>query len=210
MARVGRGTMRGGGLAWVATAIAVLALSSACTGCGVSHEAVAGVPSSEVVPLSFQIRSLSGVMADVAAAVDPMPVYGWSEMPAGARLADTWWPVLDLGSPEEYGGESTPNPWVAGVETDQPQVQVVFELAEGWMVLIENFRGDLGDVHGEYVGEVVDCPATLYDVAGGRLVQWSNGGRWYGVFGRGLSRDVVVRLALGAQLIGADLTDKGD
>ena len=87
------------------------------------------------------------------------------------------------------------------MDTGQTQVQLVLQVGDGWAVLVENFRGDLGDVEGKFVGEVGDHVANLYSVAGGRLVQWSDGGRWYGVFGRGLSDAELVRLALETQVI---------
>ena len=81
---------------------------------------------------------------------------------------------------------------------------MVFQAGDGWLAILENFRGDLGDVTGTPVGSVAGNPATLYEVNGGELVQWSQDGRWYGVFGRGVARDVVVAVALGMQPASAE------
>jgi hypothetical protein len=79
---------------------------------------------------------------------------------------------------------------------------VVFSRGTGWIVVVENFRGDLGDVTGREVGSVGGHGATLYEnVNGGTLVQWSDGGRWYGVFGRDVPTEEVVSLALGMGLV---------
>jgi hypothetical protein len=43
--------------------------------------------------------------------------------------------------------------------------------------------------------------ADLYSVNGGELVQWSKNGCWYGVFGRGLSRDVILAAALAMKVM---------
>jgi hypothetical protein len=68
-------------------------------------------------------------------------------------------------------------------------------------VIIENFRGDLGDVRGTPVGNVAGRPATLYEFADGSLVQWSDQGAWYGVFGRGVDAADVLGTALSLMVI---------
>jgi hypothetical protein len=145
--------------------------------------------------------SMLATLRQIAATVAPMPVYGWTHLPKGASVSGEWWPVIELESPEDYAGGPTPNPRVTGVDIGQTQVQLVLQVGDGWVVLVQNFRGDLGDVQGKFVGEVGDREANLYSVAGGHLVQWSDGGRWYGVFGRGLSDAELVRLALETQVI---------
>jgi hypothetical protein len=154
--------------------------------------------------------SILATLRQIAATVAPMPIYGWPHLPEGASVADEWWPVIDLDSPGQYGEGPTPNPRVTGVDTGQTQVQLVLRVGDAWVVLVENFRGDLGDVQGKFVGEVGDREANLYSVAGGHLVQWSDGGRWYGVFGRGLSDAELVRLALETQVISPGENDNRD
>ncbi len=75
----------------------------------------------------------------------------------------------------------------------------MYDVDGGWLVILENFQGDLGDVTGMPVGEVAGEPAALYEVNGGQLVQWSQDGRWYGVFGRGIPGQDVIDTALGMQ-----------
>lgn len=136
------------------------------------------------------------VFVEMAEAAAPMPVYGFTELPEGAMIAVEWWPVVDLGDPAEYEGPPVGNPRVSGGEAAEPEIQLVLEYQGGWLVLLQNFRGDPGDVQGEQVGKVGGRPAVLYSVNEGTLVQWSDGGRWYGVFARGVPPDDVVRVAL--------------
>ena len=100
-------------------------------------------------------NSILETLRQIATVVAPMPVYGWVHLPEGASVAAEWWPVIDFESPDQYSEGPTPNPRVTGIDTGQTQVQLVLEVGEGWAVLVENFRGDLGDVEGKSVGEVV-------------------------------------------------------
>jgi hypothetical protein len=146
---------------------------------------------------------LAEVFADLARESGLMPVYGLTDLPSGVTIAAQWWPVVELAAPSEYKGPAVRNPRVSGEGEFDPEIQLVFSKGNGWMVIVENFRGDLGDVEGEKVGTVAGNTATLYEVNGGILVQWSDGGRWYGVFGRGVSEDDVVDMALAMRLIDA-------
>ncbi len=114
-------------------------------------------------------------------------------------MAGTWVPVISSADPGSYDGPQRRNPYVVGTGLEA-EVQVVYRVGAGWLVIIENFRGDLGDVTGENVGSVGDSPATLFSVNGGELVQWGNNGCWYGVFGRGLAREVILAAALGMKV----------
>ena len=134
------------------------------------------------------------IFEELAAALAPMPVYGLQQLPAGVRVAELWWPVIELDSPDEYQGEKMANPWMVQSPAADPQAQVVLEVDEGWAVVFTNFRGDLGDAQGEPVGSVGGYDTFLFEVNGGILAQWSDGGRWYGVFGRNLSREAVASL----------------
>jgi len=67
--------------------------------------------------------------------------------------------------------------------------------------VVEDFHGDLGDVSGTEVGAVGGEPATLFALSGGELIQWSDGGRWYGLFGRGIARSDLVAAALGMRSV---------
>jgi hypothetical protein len=136
----------------------------------------------------------TAIFEELAVALAPMPVYGLRQLPAGVSVAELWWPVIELESPDEYQGEKTVNPWMVQSPEADPQAQVVLEVDEGWAVVFANFRGDLGDVQGEPVGSVGGHDAFLFEVNGGVLAQWSDGGRWYGVFGRNVSREAVASL----------------
>ena len=118
-----------------------------------------------------------------------------TELPSGAALAPEWLPVLESADPRADPTLSRPNPLISGEGADA-EVQVVLQVGEGWLVIIENFHGDLGDVAGNDVGSVDGHPARLYQVNGGELVQWSVNGSWYGVFGRDVSEDAILAVAL--------------
>jgi hypothetical protein len=143
-------------------------------------------------------EDLEKVFRDLAVEVQPMTVFAPTVLPDGSDLADEWWPVVELTSPEFYEGPASENPRVLG-SGPEAEIQVVFRTDEGWLVILENLQGDLGDVAGVPVGTVAGNPASLYDVNGGRLVQWSQNGLWYGVFGRDVSEADVIETALGMQ-----------
>ena len=67
------------------------------------------------------------------------------------------------------------------------------------------FHGDLGDVSGTPVGKVGGSPAALFQVNGGELVQWSQDGRWYGLFARGVGRDAILAAALGMKTVSTEV-----
>jgi hypothetical protein len=145
---------------------------------------------------------IPAVFLQVARIVAPMPVYAPRALPEGVSFADDWWPVLDLTRKADYQGPTTPNPCVIGGEHDAAEVQVLFYARPGWLVVIENHRADLGDVRGERVGTIEGHNANLYHVNGGIVVRWSDGGRWYGVFGRDVPASLVIDVALSMVLVG--------
>jgi hypothetical protein len=141
---------------------------------------------------------IASLFGELAAAAAPMTVFAPTYLPADATLEEYWLPVIDSPKPEGYAGPPVSNPQVLGSGADS-EMQVILRSAEGWLAIVENFRGDLGDVSGLPVGSVAGNAATLYEVNGGDLVQWSRDGLWYGVFGRGVSRDETIAVALGMQ-----------
>ena len=193
--------MRGGGLrvvSFVAMAI-VLALASS-VGCGPLDTTVDSVLADSTSTSAAATLSAS-VFSDLAVSASPMPVYGLAEIPLGATVPAHWWPVLDADDPAVYEGPPTGNPRVLGGQGYGIEAQLVMEFQGGWVAVLENFRGDLGDTSGVEVGVVAGHRAFLYAVNGGSLVQWSDGGRWYGVFGRGVSSQTVVDIALEMQVV---------
>ncbi len=167
--------------------VSEVSLPGTALGGSTSTSAVAGAQ--EVVP----------AFKTLAAAMSPVPVFGLAALPSGMAVAETWQPVID-GMGSEVSGQSA-NPHVADAGTDEPEGQLLMSCGSGWLCAIENFRGDLGDVTGENVGSVGGAPAYLYQVNGGWLVQWAHEGRWYGLFGRGVPRDVVTSTALSMTLV---------
>jgi hypothetical protein len=137
---------------------------------------------------------------DLAADLEPVPAFGLAELPSGTTVASSWWPVVDGGSPEGFSDKSV-NPHIIGSSQGEAEGQILLACGDGWLAVLANFRGDLGDVSGEKVGAISGAPAYLYEVNGGSLVQWGYQGRWYGVFGRGVPRDLVISTALSMTLI---------
>lgn len=200
---LGVGTVGARSAAEGALALAMLVVVS-CMSCsqatpvdGASSSTHAPVSTSEegALPIPDPADTVQ-LFADLAAEVAPLAIYAPTALPEGAMLADSWAPVIDSTDPGSYDGPSRRNPYVVG-SGSEAEAQVVYRVGEGWLVFIENFRGDLGDVTGEGVGSVDDKPATLFSVNGGELVQWSYNACWYGVFGRGVSRAVILAAALG-------------
>lgn len=87
--------------------------------------------------------------------------------------------------------------WVAAPAVGE--VRVVMEDAS--LQFLEAVEGDIGDLPHREVGRIQGETAAIYAVLGGVLVQWRCEGAWYGVFGRGLPEDIVVRIALGMKRI---------
>ena len=181
----------------------VLGVALVCLGCGASlsdgSAPAESRQSSSTQPVGMSTgegRSISTVFADLTGIAGSMPVYGWTDAPEGVTLVADWLPVIDQQQPDEYQGPAVANPRISGGGGYDPEIQVVLSYKGGWLVVVENFRGDLGDVTGTDVGAISGHAAALYAVNGGYLVQWSDGGRWYGVFGRGVENEQLVALAL--------------
>jgi len=152
---------------------------------------------------SPQPQEIEDLFTELAAATHPMSIFAPTVLPENAALAERWLPVLESRDPGSYEGPPAGNPQVLGSGAES-EIQVIFQAGDGWLAVLENFRGDLGDVTGTPIGSVAGNAATLYEVNGGELVQWSQDGLWYGVFGRGLGRDDTVDVALGMQPISAE------
>ena len=130
-----------------------------------------------------------------ATALDPVLVYAPTALPPGAELAESWRPVMgaEQNAPPDSGPAGPPvsNPRLR-LEGSEPQAEVLVEVPGGGLLFLDNFRGDLGDVTGEAVGDVAGRPAFQHELAGGTLVQWSDTGRWYAVYGWGEGAEHVV------------------
>ncbi len=188
------------------TSLLVVAFGAAASGCGNGMEAddslaIPAITTTSALVITGDSDGVDAVFDEVAADLPSMPIYGPTDLPAGATVSADWWPVVEVAGPDAYAGPPFANPRIMGGGADDTEVQVVLQAGEGWLVVMENVRGDLGDVTGETVGEVEGHAATLYDLNGGLLVQWSDTGRWYGVYGRGVAEEVVVATALSMHLI---------
>lgn len=171
--------------------------------------AIAG-PDASLAPSSatsvinvLSLQEVEPVFRDLAGSMARVPLFGVRSLPEGVKVAETWWPVVE-GPDGALGERSDVNPRVVGEGGDEAEGQVVLSSGTGWLVVLENFRGDLGDVTGEAVGSVSGQRAFLYEVNGGWLVQWAFEGRWYGVFGRNVSVETVKALAIEMSLLKGD------
>ena len=148
-------------------------------------------------------EDVPNVFTEMASSMGGVPVFAVGDLPEGAVLAESWLSVIEEAA-EHSTTKSVPNPKIVGEGGEEPEGQLVLEYGGGWLVVVENFRGDLGDVVGDEVGKVAGQSAYLLEVNGGWLVQWSFEGRWYGVFGRDVETDAVVSLALDMALLQGD------
>jgi hypothetical protein len=147
------------------------------------------------------------VFVELSEALGPLPVYAPTLLPDKAVLATEWWPVTQGDSPSTYEGPSIANPRIDSVDGKAVSAQVVLEVGAGWLVFLENFRGDLGDVEGKEVGLVQGNRVRLYEIQGGTLAHWNDDGRWFAVFGRNLEAAVVVATALHSVKLETGLTE---
>ncbi len=123
-------------------------------------------------------------------------LYVPERLPAGTTVAPGWWPVSLGKSPTVWTGPTAANPQVTG-EPDDPQVSIVLRVGDGdaWLEVLERFKGDLGDLPSRPVPDVAGRPAASYRLHGGDLIQWSDGGSWFGVYGRHLAAGVTAEVA---------------
>jgi hypothetical protein len=193
--------MKGSGVVVCMLVAIVMGAMGGLGACGCSNEHSLPLPASVLVDTSMAEEEPEGQQQVIAAfrqLAESMPavtVFGLESLPSGMEVAVGWWPLLEGTEPEALEWR-VPNPRVERPTSSEPEGQLLLSCGDGWLAVLENFRGDLGDVMGESVGSVAGSPANLYQVNGGWLVQWSFDGRWYGVFGRGVPRDVVTSTAL--------------
>ena len=147
--------------------------------------------------------SVEEVFTELAAIAAPMPIYGWTEVPSGMDVAPRWLPVVEEQDPAAYDGPAFDNPRVSGTTGTDPEIRLVLTYNAGWLEVVENFRGDLGDVAGSAGGRWGWATRIAVRGHGGHPGQWSDGGRWYGVFARQVAAQELVPLALSMKPVSA-------
>jgi len=166
-----------------------------------------------VVPSEEVGAEIQEAFESVLLQLQPLPVYAPTALPEGATLADSWRPIIapvdsksligSSSSPAEEGPpalEAAPNPRLID-GPQEPQAEIMVDTPRGPLLFLENFRGDLGDVSGDDIGTINGHPAVIFGLAGGWLVQWSDEGRWYCVYGSGMSKEDVAGVALEMDLL---------
>jgi hypothetical protein len=149
-------------------------------------------PSGWSSPGASVVRALAAARADAGG----LKLYAPTLLPGETVAPDTWWPVSQVDSPAAYEGPPAPNPRIASSPGTLPEIRLVLRSGRGWLEIVENVRGDLGDVTGSPVGMVSGHPATLYQLGGCLCVQWADAGIWYAVVARGWPEDEVRAVAL--------------
>jgi len=215
------GTRSGGRAIRVVGILGLLFVTVACGGCGatdttdIAHVTPGPSAAVEFSPASSDDGSdpllnredpqapgviVNPVFTELAARLAPMPIYGPLSLSEEWVIPSQWTPVLELEAPDEYDGPPMENPAVWEDQVAEPEAQIVMRGPDGWVVWLENFRGDLGETGGLPVSSVGGNPASLYELQGGLLIQWSDAGRWYGMFGRAITEkhaiDLVARVGL--------------
>ena len=97
---------------------------------------------------------------DLATLMAPVPVFGMvAACQVALSVAPYWWPVIDGGIQRCHRARGEPAYRWARVQLKSPRRQLLLTCDDGWLVVIANFRGDLGDVAGRAVGSVAGMPA---------------------------------------------------
>jgi hypothetical protein len=199
MKRFGTGVSKG-------LVVAIVLTGATCVG-GCTDKGGTSVSPYDVVGTSLTVATdapgdpqFDAAFNDLAEALAPVPIFALADIPMGMAVAPNWWPVIDGGSSAESRNQGA-NPRIVGGGQEEPEGQLILACKDGWLAVVANFGGDLGDVRGERVGSIAGEPAHLYEVNGGWLVQWSYDGRWYGLFGRGVSKELVASTALSMTLV---------
>jgi hypothetical protein len=148
-------------------------------------------------------REMVDAFAKLTSALPGVLLYLPRELPQGATLPATWWPVSSGKSPVTWTGSSESNPRVVG-RGKNVEVRIVMRIGHGdsWMELAERVKGDLGDLQGDRAGSVAGHETQIYRFMGGDLVQWSDKGAWFALYGRNLPREDLLRAARGMAPVG--------
>ncbi len=142
-----------------------------------------------LAPVDENIRA---AFVEVVELLDPIEVYVPQQLPPASVLADHVWPVMEQAL-EPDDGPVRPNPWVSSGTTERT-AEILIRTPAGWLLFLQNFRGDLGDTPGLPAGNVAGQDAYRYELETGSVVQWSHGGRWYCVYARGDAERVLASL----------------
>jgi hypothetical protein len=143
--------------------------------------------------------SIHSVFQAVKDEIAPVTVYEPTYLPLGTAVAASWMPLTEISNSQTSTNAVAPNP---RIDVVSGSAEVVLAYGSGWLGIMENYRGDLGDMQGKSVGAVAGHDAYLYSQDATSVVQWSDGGRWYAVIGRDISAEEVTKVALGMRAVG--------
>jgi len=146
--------------------------------------------------------SVARAFAAAEAGADGLRVYAPTLLPNSTVALDTWWPISEVDSPGSYAGPQVSNPHILSEEGGLPEIRVALKSSDGWLEIIENVRGDLGDIEGTSIGTISGHQATLYVMEGCYCVQWSDQEIWYALFARGWSEEDIRVVALDLRPLG--------
>lgn len=174
--------------------------SGADSGPSITAVTLAGSPSTSSLLQGWHVPTaqVDKAFADLRRTLPGGILYVPTLVPPGTTLAASWWPVSTGKSVTTWSGPTQPNPLRLGTGEDW-EVRVALRVGEGdrWLEILERIKGDLGDIQGQPAGTVGERPATAYRYHGGDLIQWSDEGAWYAVYGTGLPDGTALRVAHG-------------
>jgi len=120
---------------------------------------------------------LAAFLASATAGSDRQ-VYVPTMIPAGSRL---------VRGRQESGDRGTMGA--------RPGPTVLLSLEKGYLAFYDAVDGSFSNLPGDPCGAVDGRPAISRRVLGGEMVQWEAGGKLHAVYGWGLTRSVVLRVA---------------
>lgn len=194
----------GGGFAWARAddlqdAGAAIAVEAAAPQAEGSSDAVAGAARQTRALRTSSPAAVTEEASFAAVAPDIQAAFRSVAQAAGSRysFAPTELPtdcrVVPRATPEGDPGEA-----------GQGGRSVVLAAGRGYLAFYDAMAGDLENLPSTECGSVEGHAATVYRVLGGDLVQWEVDGVPHGVFGWGLPRTVVLRVAAGMRRVSAD------
>ena len=156
----------------------------------------------EEAPEANASEEVMALFAALATQMDPIPVYVPTYLPGGAVLAEKGWPSIASDTLLGPSPLELTNPQVDRDEVGNPVTsQVLFSIGDGYLAVIANLRGDLGDVPNNKICEIEGNPVSLYSQGDDHIIQWSDSDMWNVLMAKGISADELLKIALGLERI---------
>jgi hypothetical protein len=131
---------------------------------------------------------MQALFAELAAQMEA-PLFVPTEVPEGATLTGVRRGV------DEPAGETGGATGASGF---------VLSTSSGWMEVLADVQGDLGDLPSREVVVAGEVPAEVTKLLGGTMVQWRWEGFLYAVYGKGFTEKDVLRFSEGLVVLAAE------